>query len=97
MPKVDWNAPLFWYQVEYRRVRRPNEPFIPQLHDWTRLKVPWYMDHVIITNTPTYTEYEFYVKAYNQQAGDGVSGEASEIAELHRGFSGEDSELKSVL
>jgi hypothetical protein len=32
------------------------------------------------------------VKAYNQQAGDGVSGEASEMATLHRGFSGEDSE-----
>jgi hypothetical protein len=91
MPKVDWNAPLFWYQVEYRRVRLPIEPYIPVIHDWTRLKVPWYMDHVIIGNTPTYTEYEFYVKAYNQQAGDGISGEASEIATLYRGFSGEDS------
>lgn len=91
MPKIDWNAPLFWYQVEYRRARKEDEPFIPQFHEWTRVKVPADRDHIIIENTPTYTEYEFYVKAYNQQAGDGVSGEASEIAKLYRGFSGEDS------
>lgn len=90
MPKIDWNAPLFWYQVEYRRVRLPDEPFIPQYHDWTRVKVPADQDMLIIENTPTYTEFEFYVKAFNQQAGDGVSGEASEIATLYRGFSGED-------
>ena len=91
MPKIDWNAPLFWYQVEFRRVRHPNEPFIPAIHEWTRVKVPADRDHIVIENTPTYTEYEFYVKAYNQQAGDGISGEASEIATLYRGFSGEDS------
>jgi hypothetical protein len=93
MPKIDWNAPLFWYQVEFRRVRKLNEPFIPQFHDWTRIKVPADRDYVVVQNTPTYTEYEFYVKAYNQQAGDGVSGEASEIATLYHGFSGEDSKL----
>ena len=91
MPKIDWNAPLFWYQVEYRQARRENDPFIPQYNDWTRYKVPSDRDYVVIENTPTYTEYEFYVKAYNQQAGDGVSGEATEIATLYRGFSGEDS------
>ncbi len=90
MPKIDWNAPLFWYQVEYRRVRLPNEPFNPLIHEWTREKVPADQDHLVIQNTPTYQEYEFYVKAYNQQAGDGISGEASEIANLYTGFSGED-------
>ena len=91
MPKIDWNAPTFFYQVEYRRVRKPDEPYTPQFHDWTREKVPSDRDNFIIENTPTYTEYEFYVKAYNQQAGDGVSGEATESATLYRGFSGEDS------
>ena len=94
MPKIDWNAPLFWYQVEFRQVRHPNDPYIPQLHDWTRYKVPSDRDYIVIEPTPTYTEYEFYVKAYNQQAGDGVSGEATEIATLYRGFSGEDSKIK---
>ena len=97
MPKIDWNAPLFWYQVEFRRARTPNDPFIPQIHEWTRIKVPSDRDHVVIQNTPTYTEYEFYVKAYNQQAGDGVSGEASEMATLHHGFSGEDSKSICLL
>lgn len=90
MSKIDWNAPLFWYQVEYRRVRKPNEQYIQSIHDWTRVKVPADRDYLVIENTPTYIEYEFYVKAYNQQAGDGISGEASEIANLYKGFSGED-------
>lgn len=93
MPKIDWNAPLFWYQVEFRRARNPNEPYINQIHDWTRIKVPSDRDHIVIENTPTYTEYEFYIKAYNQQAGDGISGEATEIAKLYKGFSGEDSKF----
>ena len=97
MPKIDWNAPLFWYQVEFRRVRKYDEPFVSQIHEWTRVKVPSDQDHIVIEPTPTYTEYEFYVKAYNQQAGDGVSGEASEIATLHHGFSGEDSAFLLLL
>lgn len=91
MPKIDWNAPLFWYQVEYRQARKENEPFNPRIHEWTRIKVPSDQNYVVIEGTPTYTEYEFYVKAFNQRAGGGVSGEATEIATLHRGFSGEDS------
>ena len=93
MPKIDWNAPLFWYQVEYRRVRNKTEPYNPLYHDWTRVKVPYYKDYHVIENTPTYTKYEFYVKAFNQQAGDGISGEATEIANLYTGFSGEDSRI----
>jgi len=91
MPKIEWNAPLFWYQVEYRRVRKENETnFYPQENEFIRLKVPSDRDYVVIENVPTYTEYEFYVKAYNQQAGDGISGEATEMATLYHGFSGED-------
>ena len=68
----------------------PGEMFIEGVHDWTRVKVPADQDHLVIQNTPTYTKYEFYVKAYNQQAGDGISGEATEIAKLYEGYSGED-------
>jgi hypothetical protein len=91
MSKIDWNAPLFWYQVEYRRHRYRDEPFNPQIHEWTRVKVSSNKDHYVIENTPTYTMYDFYVKAYNQQAGDGISGEATEIANMYTGYSGEDS------
>lgn len=89
MPKIEWNAPLFWYQVEYRRVRMENDTYISD--EFIRQKVPADRDYLLIENVPTYTEYEFYVKAYNQQAGDGISGEATEMATLYRGFSGEDS------
>jgi hypothetical protein len=90
MPEIDWNAPRFWYQVEYRRHLSENETFIPAFHDWIRIQVPNDRDHIIIPNTPTFTEYDYYVKAFNQQAGDGVNGEATEIATMYRGFSGED-------
>ena len=94
MPKIEWNAPLFWYQVEYRRVRKDNDSYYNPLADeFIRQKVPADRDYLVIENVPTYTEYEFYVKAYNQQAGDGISGEAIEMATLYRGFSGEDSKL----
>jgi hypothetical protein len=96
MPKIDWNAPTFWYQVEYRQVPRPNVPWSP-VYEWTRVKVPPDQDSLIVTNTPTYTKYEFYVKAYNQQVGDGIGGEATEIAQLRYGHSGEDSQLISRL
>lgn len=88
MPLIDWNAPIFWYQVEYRPVRKSNST--PEM-DFIRIKVPSDQDYIVVPNTPSYTEYEFYVKAYNQQVGDGIGGEATEIAKLYRGFSGEDS------
>jgi hypothetical protein len=99
MPKIEWNAPLFWYQVEYRMIPKINDSsFYPQsYYEFTRQKVPSDRDYLVIENTPTYTEYEFYVKAYNQQAGDGISGEATEMAVLHRGFSGEDSKSLSYI
>jgi hypothetical protein len=90
MPMIDWNAPIFWYQVEYRQVAKNN---LTMPTDFIRIKVPADRDTVVIQNTPAYTEYEFYVKAFNQQAGDGIGGEATETAKLYRGFSGEDSEL----
>ena len=90
MPMIDWNAPIFWYQVEYRQVIKNN---LTTPLDFVRIKVPADRDTVVISNTPAYTEFEFYVKAFNQQVGDGIGGEATESAKLYRGFSGEDSKL----
>jgi hypothetical protein len=90
MPLIDWNAPIFWYQVEYRQVPKVNSTIIP---DFIRVKVAADRDHIVVQNTPAYTEYEFYVKAYNQQVGDGIGGEATESSMIYRGFSGEDSKF----
>lgn len=91
MPKIDWNAPIFWYQVEYRELKRVNSTTLIPSTAWNRVRASADDTYVLIRNTPSYTPFEFYVKAYNQQVGDGVSGEATEIATLYRGFSGEDS------
>lgn len=90
MPKIDWNAPIFWYQVEYRELKRVNSTTLIAASAWNRVRATNDDSYVLVRNTPSYTPYEFYVKAYNQQVGDGVSGEATEIATLYRGFSGED-------
>ncbi|RWS15378.1 neuronal cell adhesion molecule-like protein [Dinothrombium tinctorium] len=83
MPKIEQNAPGFYYKVFWKREDIPNAQFnMTEILDWKK-------DELEIDNQPTFKPYRIKVEAHNRK------GPAHTVATEVIGYSGEDKPLEA--